>query len=57
MTISIIALVNAALVLLTLAALAAVTRLGLRMHHATNEASVVPAAPALRPEPVRRAAA
>jgi hypothetical protein len=58
MTISTIALANAVLVLLTLAALAAVTRLGLRLHHATNEESLVPAAPIpITREQARRAAA
>jgi hypothetical protein len=60
MTISLLAIVNAALVVLTVAALAAVTRLGLRTHRTTNERSLVPAAPTpLRPErePGRRAAA
>jgi hypothetical protein len=58
MTISTIALVNALLVLLTLAALGAVTRLGLRLHHTTNEESLVPAAPTpIRPEQPHRAAA
>jgi hypothetical protein len=58
MTISTIALVNAVVVLATLAALAAVTRLGLRLHRTTNDESLVPAEPiALRREPVRRAAA
>jgi len=58
MTISIIALVNAAFVLLTVAALTAVTRLGLRLHRATNAENLVPAIPTpLRREPARRAAA
>ena len=45
MTISTIALVNAALVLLTLTMLAAVVALGLRIHRASNDESLVPAAP------------
>ena len=58
MTISVLAIVNACLVLLTLIALAAVTRLGLRLHRTTNDESLVPAAPvSLRREPARRAAA
>jgi hypothetical protein len=58
MTISVLAIVNAALVVLTLAALAAVTRLGLRLHRTTNEESLVQAAPIpLTRAPARRAAA
>lgn len=45
MTTSVIALVNGALALLMLLALARVFSLGLRIHHRTNEESIVPAEP------------
>lgn len=45
MTISTITLVNGALALLLLVALARVFSLGLRIHHRTNEESIVPAEP------------
>jgi hypothetical protein len=45
MTITTLAIVNGALALLMLAALAAVFRLGLGIDRTSNEASVVPAAP------------
>jgi hypothetical protein len=45
MTISTIAIVNGALALLMLVALARVFSLGLRIHHRSNEESIVPAEP------------
>ncbi len=45
MTSSMLAITNGLLVLLTAAALTLVTRLALRLHHTTNEESLVPAAP------------
>jgi hypothetical protein len=45
MTISTIAIVNGALALLLLVAVARVFSLGLRIHHRTNEESIVPAEP------------
>jgi hypothetical protein len=59
MTIPTLALVNGAIALLMLLALAAVIKLGLRIHRVDNDASVVPAAPTpfeLHDEQLARAA-
>ena len=45
MTTSMIAIVNGAFALLMLVALARAFSLGLRIHHRTNEESIVPAEP------------
>jgi hypothetical protein len=58
MTISTIAIVNGALVLLMLLALASVFRLALRIHRTSNEASIVAAEPTplhLHDEPAKAA--